>query len=61
MYYKEIATFKKIWCSSHQLIFNINKTKDILFDPRQVGVHDPVIIGDSEMCALLVFGHTNER
>ncbi len=48
MNHEEIATFKT-WCDSQHLSFNLNKTKEMIFDPREVRAHDPVIIGDSKI------------
>ena len=32
------------WCEEHNLILNVKKTKEIVFDPRSVGDHSPILI-----------------
>lgn len=44
-YHSEIAYFKD-WCEKNHLILNTIKTKEVIFDPKEVRVHDPVVIGD---------------
>ncbi|KAF7668512.1 hypothetical protein LDENG_00007020 [Lucifuga dentata] len=48
VYYEEIASFK-VWCDNHHLTLNTEKTREIIFDPREVRVHDPVTIGNCEI------------
>ena len=47
-YHEEISNFES-WCEKNHLILNTKKTKEMIFDPRSVRDHDPVIIRDSEI------------
>ncbi len=33
-----------LWCELNNLVLNVSKTKEIIFDPRSVGDHYPAII-----------------
>ena len=32
------------WCGGHNLMLNVKRTKEMVFDPRSVGDHSPVLI-----------------
>ena len=42
-YYSGIQGFVK-WCEDNHLVLNVNKTEEMVFDPRRVGDHRSVII-----------------
>ena len=42
-YHNEIDIFIK-WCDENCLFLNLTKTQEMVFDPRQVKTHEPVII-----------------
>ncbi len=42
-YFSEIGRFVN-WCEDNHLALNVDKTKEMVFDPRGVGDHRPVII-----------------
>lgn len=46
VYFKEVASFHS-WCEDNHLILNPVKTKKLIFDPKHLLNHDPVVIGDS--------------
>ena len=46
VYFSEIENFVQ-WCDAHHLTLNVNKTKELVLDPRSVGDHSPVVIHDS--------------
>lgn len=48
VYQDEIYTFVK-WCDTNYLILNIQKTKEMVFDPRQVTKHKSVVIKNQEV------------
>ncbi|KAF7643944.1 hypothetical protein LDENG_00230620 [Lucifuga dentata] len=48
VYHEKIASFK-VWCDNHHLTLNTEKTREIIFDPREVRVHDPVTNGNCEI------------
>ena len=45
VYHNEINAFIK-WCDKNRLILNVLKTQEMVFDPRQVILHEPVVIKD---------------
>ncbi len=47
-YHSEIKTFEQ-WCDASKLILNVKKTEEIVFDPRAVGVHSPVVIYNTQI------------
>ncbi len=47
-YHSEIKTFEQ-WCDASKLILNVKKTEEIVFDPREVGVHSPVVIYNTQI------------
>lgn len=40
--HSEIKNFEQ-WCDANKLILNVRKMEEIVFDPRAVGAHSPVI------------------
>ena len=44
-YFNEISSFRN-WCERNHLKLNIAKTKEMVFDPKKLGSHNPVVIGD---------------
>ena len=46
VYFSEIENFVQ-WCDAHHLTLNVNKTKELVLDPRLEGDHSPVVIHDS--------------
>lgn len=48
VYYNEVNVFKD-WCKNHHLRLNSDKTKEMIFDPKMVGSHDPVIIDGKQI------------
>ena len=46
VYFSEIENFVQ-WRDAHHLTLNVNKTKELVLDPRSVGDHSPVVIHDS--------------
>ena len=46
-YISEINNFKE-WCENSHLMLNTTKTKEIIFDPKTVCLHDPVLMGGTQ-------------
>ncbi|KAK0155032.1 RNA-directed DNA polymerase from mobile element jockey [Merluccius polli] len=42
--YRTEVQDKVLWCEDHNLILNVDKTKEMIFDPKGVGDHSPVFI-----------------
>ena len=47
-YIQEINNFNTV-CGNSHLILNTTKTKEMIFDPRNVRLHDPVVIGNMQI------------
>lgn len=47
-YHGEIDTFIQ-WCDKNCLVLNVNKTQEMVLDPRSTSEHKPVIIKDTEI------------
>ena len=47
-YFREIDHFKA-WCENNHLLLNATKTKEMVFDPKAVRVHNPANIGDMQI------------
>lgn len=43
IYIQEIEEMVK-WCNKHNLLLNVNKTKEMIFDPRSIGDQSSIII-----------------
>lgn len=43
MYKSEIEEVVQ-WCEGYNLMFNVKKTKEMVFNPKSVGDHSPVLI-----------------
>lgn len=37
------------WCDEHFLILNVRKTEEMVFDPKSIGDHSPVVIHDQSI------------
>ena len=37
------------WCEEQNLILNVKKTKEIVFDPRSIGDHSPILIHEEKV------------
>ena len=47
-YFSEINGFKE-WCEKSHLMLNATKTKEMIFDPKGVCTHEPVLMGDTQI------------
>ena len=45
-YFLEVQSFVK-WCDDNHLVLNVKKTQEMVFDPKSIGDHRPVVIHDS--------------
>ncbi len=48
MYRSEIEGVVR-WCEEHNLMLNVKKTKEMIFDPRLVGKHSPILVNQEEV------------
>ena len=51
VYRSEIQRFVK-WCDEHHLILNVKKTEEMVFDPKSVGNHVPVVVHNANIAQL---------
>ncbi len=40
------------WCDSHHFTLNVKKTEEIVFDPKALGDHSPLIIHDQPIAQI---------
>ena len=45
-YFSEVQNFVN-WCDDNHLVLNVKKTQEMVFDPKSIGDHRPVVIHDS--------------
>ena len=43
------------WCDEHHLILNVNKTGEMVFDPKSVGDHLPVVVHNTNIDRLFIY------